>query len=370
MLYVYQRSPNSTTHGDRLQILEIRLPNGNRAPRGVWSDGEMMWVVDEDDLNVYAMYYRDFRHTDDEVDIAQVNTPTGLWTDGEIMWAADSRRSDYGKLLAYNLSDQTRNSSKDVQLASFNTEPLSIWSDGETVWAIGGGQTNDFLYTCAMNPESDQVSMLTPYKSITLDSDNADPTGARPAGEVIWVSDSGDDKLYAYNLSGRSRQADQDMGLNSENSDTREIWLDRETVWVLDTVDKHVRTYRFSNGNRRKAQEFWTVPDNDDPDGGFTRHGLRLWVADGDDEKLYAYGKLNTPPSFSETSARLRVHRTIAAGDYVGSLPTVTDPHLPAVERRARRVPHGLPDRRDLHKGRRRWLLRRRGIHAHGVHYQ
>ena len=168
MLYAYERNPNSTEHGDRIPTLEIRLPNGNGDPRGIWSDGEIMLVVDDEDAKVYAMYFRDFQHTEDEVEITQVNTPSGVWTDGETMWVADAGRSDYGKLLAYDLSDGTRRSGEDVQLATTNLEPVSMWSDGTTVWVAEDGQSNDFLYAYAMDPESDEIGQLVPYKSITL----------------------------------------------------------------------------------------------------------------------------------------------------------------------------------------------------------
>ena len=325
MLYVYERSPSSTEHGDRLPTFEIRLPSDNDDPRGIWSDGETMWVVDEEDSRMYAMHFRDFRHPDDEIDITQVTTSSGLWTDGEIMWVADAGRSDYGKLLAYDLSDGTRRSGKDVQLAATNLEPLSMWSDGTTVWVLEDAG-NDFLYAYAMNPEAGDEGLLVPYKSITLHTHNADPVGTWSNGDTIWVSDSGDDKLYAYDLSDKTRKAGRDIDLHSNNDDPGEIWSDGETIWVLDTADKGAYAYRLSNGDRREGREFRTVPDNDDPDGGLTGHGLRIWVADGDDEKLYAYGTLNTPPTFGRASASLKIHRTAEPGDYVGSVPEVIDP--------------------------------------------
>ena len=326
MLYAYERNPNSTEHGDRIPTLEIRLPNGNDDPRGIWSDGEIMLVVDDEDAKLYAMYFRDFQHTEDEVEITQVNTPSGVWTDGETMWVADAGRSDYGKLLAYDLSDGTRRSGEDVQLATTNLEPVSMWSDGTTVWVAEDGQSNDFLYAYAMDPEPDKIGQLVPYKSITLNSDNSDPVGTWSDGEFIWVSDSADEKLYAYDLAGRDRQADKDIDLHNNNADPGGIWSDGKTVWVMDIEDKHAYAYSLKNGHRQRFQEFWTVPDNDDPSGGLTGHGLRFWVADSDDEKVYAYGKLNTPPTFSETSASYKIHRLIAAGEYIGSVPEVTDP--------------------------------------------
>ena len=326
MLYVYERSPNNSDHGERIESLEIRLPSDVDDVRGIWSDGEIMWIADYDSDKIYAIHYRGFRHPADEIDITDVTTPAGLWTDGETMWVADTGRSDHGKLLAYTLSDQSRDSSKDVQLASFNKKPLSIWSDGETIWAIEDSTGDDFLYAYAMDPETDDVGQLAPDKSVTLDSANSDPRGAWSDGEIIWVSDSGDDKLYAYDLSDRARQSDRDLDLHSDNGQPAEIWSDGEIIWVLDTDDKRAYAYDLSSGSREESREFWTVPDNDDPDGGLTGHELRFWVVDGDDQKLYAYGGRNTPPSFDESTLAFEFHRTTAAGAYIGTVPEVEDP--------------------------------------------
>ena len=255
-----------------------------------------------------------------------MTTPGGLWTDGTTMWVADTGRSDYGKLLAYKLSDQSRDSSKDVQLGSANKKPLSIWSDGETVWAIEDSSGNDFLYAYAMEPEAGEEGLLVPYKSVALDSNNSKPRGTWSDGETIWVSDTQQDKLFAYDLSERSRQSGDDLNLHSDNEDPAEIWSDGETIWVLDTADKHAYAYDLSDGSRKKGREFWTVPDNDDPEGGMTGYRLRFWVADGDDQKLYAYGGRNTPPSFDGASASFEFHRTTAAGTYIGTVPEAEDP--------------------------------------------
>ena len=326
MLYVYERNPNSPSHGDHKPTLDIRLPLENDDPTGIWSDGQTMWVADDEDDKIYAMHFRDFRHPEDEVDISHVGTPTGIWTDGTIMWAADAGRSDHGKLLAYNLSAGTRRPAKDVQLQTSHLEPLSMWSDGTTAWVVDDGQINDFLFAYYRDPEPNEVGLLVPYKSITLHSNNADPVGTWSDGETIWVSDSGDGKLYAYDLSDKSRQSSQDIGLVNANDDPRGIWSDGQTVWVMDAGDKHAYAYDLSSGSRREAREFSTVPDNDHPTGGLTGHELRFWVADSDDEMLYAYGGVNTSPTFTGTSASLKIHRTVGTGDYVGTIPQVTDP--------------------------------------------
>ncbi len=327
MLYVYQRSPNNSTHGDRVPALEIRLPSDVDNVMGIWSDGETMWVVDnEANTKIHAMHFIGFRHTADEIDLSDVATPAGLWTDGETMWVADKGRSDHGMLFAYTLSDQTRDSDKDVQLGSFNKDPRSIWSDGETVWVIDDTSGNDYLYAYDLDPDPNEVGQVILHQLIQLHSDNADPVGIWSNGNNIWVSDSGDDKLYTYGLSDKSRKSGRDISLHSQNADPSNIWSDGETIWVLDTNDKHAYAYDLSNGNRKKDREFWTVPDNDDPAGGLTGHALRFWVVDGDDQKLYAYGGRNTPPSFGGATASFEFHRSLVEGDYIGTVPRVEDP--------------------------------------------
>ena len=52
--------------------------------------------------------------------------------------------------------------------------------------------------------------------------------------ETIWVSDSGQNKLFAYDLESGARLPGSDIGLPRSNRDGRGIWSDGETMWVLD----------------------------------------------------------------------------------------------------------------------------------------
>ena len=327
MLYAYRTLTNSLSNVVRQESGDIRLPPENRDSRGIWSDGEIMWVVDDYDTHVYAMYFRDFRHLSEEISIGLVTTPTGLWTNGETMWVADAGLSGGGVLTAYSVSSGFRDSGKDVRLLSENDNPTGVWSDGTTVWvAEDESSGNHFLYAYLLDQDPNATVELQPYKSIGLADDNSDPVGAWSDGETFWVSDSADDKLYAYDLDDRTRQSDKEFDLHSDNGNPGGIWGDGQTVWVLDTTDKHVYAYRLSNGNRRKSKEFRPAPGNNNLTGGLTSHGLRWWVADSQDDKLYAYGKLNTPPTFSESSAIYKIHYTIAGDAIVGTLPSVTEP--------------------------------------------
>ena len=327
MLYAYTTLTASLSNVVRDESREIRLPLGNKQPRGIWSDGETMWVVDDGDDYVYAMYYRDFRHVDDEFDIDEVNEPTGVWTDGGTVWVADAGLSGAGKLLAYNVGSGQRLSSKDVQLAISNDNPVAVWSDGTTVWVAEDESSAifEFLYAYELDQDPNEQELLQTDLSILLDTDNASPVGVWSDGDTIWVSDSEDDKLYAYDLSGRQRQSAKDITLVNANADPGGIWGDETTIWVLDTADKHVYAYSKGEGTRKPAKEFRPAPANNDLSGGLTGHGLRFWVVDSADERVYAYGNVNTPPTFDVHSATFNIHYSLGGNEYVGTVPA-TDP--------------------------------------------
>ena len=327
MLYAYTTLTGSFSNVVRNESREIRLPLGNGQPRGIWSDGETMWVVDDGDDYVYAMYYQDFRHFADEFGIDEVNEPTGLWTDGDTAWVADAGQSGAGKLFAYDVSSGSRDSTKDVRLAISNDDPVAVWSDGTTVWVAEEESSAifEFLHAYALDQDPNEQQLLQSDLSILLDTDNSDPAGVWSDGDTIWVSDSGDDKLYAYDLTGKQRQSTKDITLVNANADPGGIWGDGPTIWVLDTVDRHVYAYSRGQGTRKPAKEFRPVPANDDLSGGLAGHGLRFWVVDTDDEKVYAYGKLNTPPTFDVPSATFNIHYSLEGGEYVGTV-SASDP--------------------------------------------
>lgn len=300
----------------------LRLSLGNQDPRGITGDDSHMWVVDEEDNHVYAIHYKDFRHPHDEIDISEVNTPRGIWTDGTTMFVIDAGTGGDPELVAYDLNDGTRDTSKDLVMDSptdSNDNPLSVWSDGTTAWVTDGD--NDALHAY----ELDGTPLQTGEKSWALGTGNDNPYGIWSDGDTIWVADTVDDKLYAYELATSIRRQDKEIDLASANGDPGEIWSDGRTIWVLDTVDYVAYAYRLSNGIRQRGRDFRPVPDNNNLTGGMTQHGLRFWVADSQDKKLYAYGKLNTPPSFGVSSAVFKIHYSLTGEHLVGQVPQATD---------------------------------------------
>ena len=308
---------------------DLRLPRDNRDPRGIWADGETMWIVDDYDKRIYAIHYRHFRHTDDEIDISAVNDPAGIWTDGDTMWVVDAGATPARKLLAYSLSDGARDPTKDTVLSSDNQHPGDIWSDGDHVWVLD--TQDDSVYAYVLGSD-DGVKLSDKSFGLPHFMDGAE--GICVDGTVMFAAEPGITLLYAYSVSLGNHQLAWNIKMDSENTDARGVWCDGETIWVLDTSDAHVYAYElnyqdsdFSTGTvyRKKSLEFRPSPHNRGHGAGFTGHGARFWVADADDDLLYAYGGLNTPPAFPQPTVEFPIHETTDAGSMVGTVPDATD---------------------------------------------
>ena len=110
---------------------------GNDDPRGLWSDGTTMWVVDATDGKIYAYNLttkaRDADKDFDTLTAAGNTAPIGLWSDKTTMWAADVNED---KIYAYNMATKARDAAKDFDTldAAFNDDPIGLWSDNTTMW--------------------------------------------------------------------------------------------------------------------------------------------------------------------------------------------------------------------------------------------
>ena len=134
------------------------------------------------------------------LDAIHNNSVRGVWSNGETIWVADWR---LGKLIAYSLVDDPgtmpdefgqRQADRDYTLHSDNAGAQGIWSDGTTVWV--GDWDDDRAYAYALDGGARDES-----KEFDLHPDNGFPRGVWSDGQTIWVVQSLD-KLYAYNFGG------------------------------------------------------------------------------------------------------------------------------------------------------------------------
>ena len=173
--------------------------------------------------------------------------PRGIWSDGETVWVSDSGQD---RLFAYDLASGERLPDSDLALTDRNADPRGIWSDGANMWVLDGGKNALFAYDLASG------ELLTEY---SLDPSNGDPRGLWSDGVSVWVSDHGAKRLFAYRLpvpTQGERAADEETPAlervtdeefkklsSSSNNSPRGIWSDGDVMYVADESDDRVYTY-------------------------------------------------------------------------------------------------------------------------------
>ena len=221
------------------------LAAGHNRATGMWSDGVTLWLAHNGDGADDAVYAYDLESgepvPDKEFELDETNrAPRGVASDGVTMWIADSGRDT---LFAYDLESGERLAGQDVALHRDNADPRGIWSDGVTMWVLDGGDEALFAYDLASG------ELLAEY---ALDSANDDPRGLYFDGVTLWVSDHGAKRLFAYRLEAPDdgelalvRNGDEEFTELSSagNNSPRGIWSDGEVMYVADESDAKVYTY-------------------------------------------------------------------------------------------------------------------------------
>ncbi len=216
---------------------------GNGMPRGIWSDGDTLWVVDQRDRQLYAhSMATGLRQPQRDRSTGARGWPQGIWSDGETTWVLDSGRNE---ARAYRQSDWRRRGSRDVALAAGNDVATGGWGDGATLWVAQADDGRAYAYSLAYGTRDAakdidlgvEAGVLTtalwsgdgwrflagrggraelrghtasgrePSADLALAADNKYPAGMWSDGATLWVSDQDSDKVHAYALSARTPNA-------------------------------------------------------------------------------------------------------------------------------------------------------------------
>ena len=227
------------------------LGSGHDTPSGLWSDGTTLWVLENGDGADDAIYAYDLasgeRVEDREFELDGTNrAPRGVWSDGTTMWVSDSGRN---RLFAHDLASGERAEERDIALAGRNRDARGIWSGDETMWVLDGGKDSLFAYDLGSG------ELLAEYE---LASTNGDPHGIWSDGVSVWVSDHGAKRLFAYRLpapegpaaedaepQGLERVSDEEFKELSKasNNSPRGLWSDGDVMYVADASDGKVYSY-------------------------------------------------------------------------------------------------------------------------------
>ena len=223
------------------------LDPGHGSPSGLWSDGTTLWVLENGDGADDAIYAYDLttgeRVEEREFELDEANrAPRGVWSDRTVIWVSDSGQE---KLFAHNLESGERLPERDIALADRNRDARGIWFADETMWVLDGGKESLFAY------DLESGELLAEY---ALDPANDDPRGLFFDGVTFWVSDHGEKRLFAYRLKAGEdgedaleRNRDEEFPgtvlSRASNNSPRGIWSDGDVMYVADGSDARVYTY-------------------------------------------------------------------------------------------------------------------------------
>ena len=224
------------------------------------------------------------------------SAPRGMWGNDDTFWVVnDASPNGAGdKLFAYNRSDGSRDSANDFDTldGAGNNRPYGICSNGTTMFV--GDRTDNKLYAYKM---SDTTADST--KDITLDSDNGEPRGMWCDATTVYVANDGAtaaNKVFAYTISGGAYDSTKDFeqlyvstDTAAENAETpRGIWSNGTTMFVADSDDDNVFAYKHSDESQDSGKNLALSSDNDNPNGMWF-DGRILWVVDATDDMIYPY---------------------------------------------------------------------------------
>ena len=218
------------------------LHGDNDLPTGLWSNGEVLWVVENSATGADFVFAYDLntgeRLEQHEFELDQRNRFShGIWSNRDLVWIADSGQD---KLFAYQLESGERAEERDLALGERNRDPRGIWSDGELMLVLDSVKDALFVYDLELG------RLLAEH---ALDKLNKSPRGIWSDGFAIWVSDDGAKRIFAYRIEGETlnRYEDQEFTfrslLKAGNGDARGIWSDGDVIFVADERDDHVYTY-------------------------------------------------------------------------------------------------------------------------------
>ena len=217
-------------------------------PRDLWSDGETLWLL-SDRITEYVYAYdlvTGARLRDRDIPIAKnscvgqfcnlIPHPWGLWSDGEIMRVVDRTRDE---IFAFDLATGVHRNALRISLSGIRSA-AGMWSDGEIVWV------SDYFWDKIFAYELEGGARRSDRDIDTLKSSGVQhPTSLWSDGVTMWVIDDHDDKIYAFDLATEARKPDLDFATMAAagNHNLHGMWSNSVTMWVTDHNDGRVYAY-------------------------------------------------------------------------------------------------------------------------------
>ena len=196
---------------------DITLHGQNSGATGIWGDSGTLWVANNQDPDGGSDKIFAYRLADDPatpgtdeygardsskdfngLNPAGNNGPRGIWSDGETMFVVNSQAGNL-RVYAYRRSDGERSPERDIELDGENQGPHGAWGDDGELWVVDDGNNIQSLFRYFLPyPATGQPIIagdLLVGRTLTADvSGIADRNGLPGVFEYQWHrSDGGDD---------------------------------------------------------------------------------------------------------------------------------------------------------------------------------
>ncbi|WP_428117105.1 choice-of-anchor R domain-containing protein [Candidatus Poriferisodalis sp.] len=322
--------------GERVEGSEFVLDDANRAPRGLWSRTGTVWVSDSGQDRVFA-YDLDSgdRLAEREIALDQANGDVrGIWSDGGTLWVLDRARALFaydlagGHLLARYLLDRA------------NSDPRDLWSDGVTVWVSDHGAERLFAYRLPVVPaqpgavsaaqaDSGEPRLLerVPREEFgeLSGAGNSSPSGIWSDGDVMYVVDDRDRRVYTYNMP------------DAIDARLAALWLsgvdfggfDRDRTDYVAVAEGVTETVVTAEATQRRA-DVEIKPGDSDADGGhqvalggLAQITVTVTSADASRTKTYRVAFFAVPADVDAPGLHLAGAHPWVASDCSGDVPII-----------------------------------------------
>ena len=164
--------------------------------------------------------------------------------------------------------------------AAGNTTAAGIWSNGTTMWVADSGDDKIYAYNLATK-QRDSAKDISTLSA----AGNNNPTGIWSDGTTMWVADYDDTKLYAYALADGTRQdgtggtTDKEITLHTTNGNPRGISSDGTTLWAVGFASTEAKIYAYNLSTKaRDGTKDVTLDGNNLDPLGVWHDGATLWT--------------------------------------------------------------------------------------------
>ena len=194
-----------------------------------------------------------------------------------------------------------------------NNRPHGIWSDGMTMWVSDTEDDKIYAYRMGDSSRDTRINSYLDFDTLAA-AGNRDAVGLWSDGRSMWVADLVDAKIYAYDARERSRgkrepHKDFNTLAAAGNGDPTGLWSDGRTMWVADNVDRKAYAYRMSDKRRDSDKDI----DFGDFENVFAiwSDGETMWVVSAEGSNILAFrlsdGRRNMAKEFTASGANTPV---------------------------------------------------------------